>query len=928
MANNNHFELTLDTLAPTGAIHWETAFAQSSAKVSITSDGSACLMKVWYDAVATGDTNSANYKAAVFEAYSTSKTFTNMPEGNWYAHMILSDDVNNKSNVINSTDDYAMVKCDQTKPTLSNVYLEDKDGSDPYAPYDAKAYTNKNTVNYHFEFADGGSYPSGVVEATVSGPFVGSPKTISGPTGGFVTDELTFDSTITAGKTATITVTVKDASGNVSDAGSASIEYDPEIESAKATIALVKTDGTTPLPAHISTTNTAATNYNPKIKVNVSSQGKDIRGYRVWEGANEPTDWVGPTTGTYINFPLSVEMTVSAGEGEKVFHCALKDKAGNYIESTTQSVNVDNTKPTISLTASGFNGSADKKIISNVSGYNTFTLTPTFSDTNSDINSWDLKNGTVSLKGSHKSGDVIEFTSTSASMTEGTNTFTLIATDNAGNTNSTTVQVIFDKTGPAISLSKPTNTWYTTSAAIDAQTSAVTDSNIINTVYAWISTSNTKSEAKPTAAKAVAFTGVSQTISNSDIEKSALIESAELYMHACAIDEVGNIGYATPVPFKFDSVKPVIESFGFEKQVYNTTTAKVLLSATDNVSGLKYMRIEGSGIANPTSATSGAVTVDETKWESYATEKSVTLKTPDGLKDAYVYVMDNAGNISEVKNAVATELDTSVPAATFKLFELGGTANKAAISSVDTFSVKIGCTDDSYLQGDHKMQYKLYGDFNTAHGKTGAITESAASWVDFTDADLSSADDAILVNNLYCTTGDGEKKIYLKVRDNAENTTQQLEVSFIYDTTPPTVDVENVDHNRISKVHEARHAGHVAEEGHESACFADECKFDIVPSEVIKAYKVCAYATQALATAGSHNDKAIPTAGGSTNVAGTGLNSSATIHCMVRGADYEAALNGGTTYTGTDHAFDGTHYIVVYVQDLAGTWSVAANFAA
>ena len=52
-------------------------------------------------------------------------------------------------------------------------------------------------------------------------------------------------------------------------------------------------------------------------------------------------------------------------------------------------------------------------------------------------------------------------------------------------------------------------------------------------------------------------------------------------------------------------------------------------------------------------------------------------------------------------------------------------------------------------------------------------------------------------------------------------------------------------------------------------------------------------------------------------MAATGLNSSAAVTCMIKGEDYQDVVGA-----------DGAHIVVVYVQDLGGTWSVAASFSA
>ena len=58
---------------------------------------------------------------------------------------------------------------------------------------------------------------------------------------------------------------------------------------------------------------------------------------------------------------------------------------------------------------------------------------------------------------------------------------------------------------------------------------------------------------------------------------------------------------------------------------------------------------------------------------------------------------------------------------------------------------------------------------------------------------------------------------------------------------------------------------------------------------------------------------------GSIGMYASGLNSNEPVSAKIKGADYELAL-------GEVGKVDGAHIVVVYVQDLAGQWSVAAQF--
>jgi hypothetical protein len=143
--------------------------------------------------------------------------------------------------------------------------------------------------------------------------------------------------------------------------------------------------------------------------------------------------------------------------------------------------------------------------------------------------------------------------------------------------------------------------------------------------------------------------------------------------------------------------------------------------------------------------------------------------------------------------------------------------------------------------------------------------------------------------------------------------------SFVYDTTAPVVAVSEIDFNRISKVNvERRNAA-----GTIVGKYADEVHFVLTPDSAIQAYKVCAYADASAAAAVTDvaAEVAIGKANGSIHMSDSGLKSADPISAMIKGADYEAALGGSD-----ENPVDGAHIVVVYVQDLAGTWSVAAQF--
>ena len=367
-------------------------------------------------------------------------------------------------------------------------------------------------------------------------------------------------------------------------------------------------------------------------------------------------------------------------------------------------------------------------------------------------------------------------------------------------------------------------------------------------------------------------------------------------MHVMLVDEVGNVSYAH-LKFGYDTVAPVIKTANFTAEAYPSTAATIKLTYEDATSGVVEMRVSGD-------ITDGTA---EGRWEPIVGTRNVTLSEGDGNKSVLVEIRDAAGLSSS--KSISCELDTTFPSPVLDLFEADNINPKPAHSALASFSARLKIENDDFMGG---VKYKLYGDFCYNEQGPAGIIKDDAEWKDFVVDD---GKEYMSITNLFCTSGDGIKNIYVVVKDNAGNEmTIKDPKSFVYDTTLPIVTVSDIDYNRISKVHTERRNG----SGLIVGKFADETHFTFKPDSVIQAYKVCAYADASAAAAGSASDEAIGKAHGSINMSGTCLNSDAAIPATIKGADYEAALGGA--------GHDGAHIVVVYVQDLAGQWSVAAKF--
>lgn len=914
MANNNHFELALDTTAPTGSITRAGAYLKKNSTMSITktdsNSGQVTLMKLWFDTKATATKADSGYTAASWEAASTSYTTKFTTDGEYYYHLVLMDSVGNESVVYNT----ALMVYDTTLPTITNATITDPDGLD-----DSKTtYTNQLSNTISFNYSDN---LSGVVSGRlVCAELTGSPISLTLDSAkSSYSGTINFIDSAEDGKK-TVQIYVTDRSGNESLVAETSIILDRALD--KPILSLHKvvsgeTVPTTALPEYI--------NYlGIKAKLVVSDS---IVKYRIWEDGQSVPTWTDSAftpTDTTPSTTYSKAITLNSTDGTHTIRAEVMDAAGNTTEAVSRSVIVDRVAPTGSIAlsvdvADNMDEDANLVYISKITGYNTAKLTVTIADERSGIASYKILVGSTTWKTgtTAASASVFTISGTDAALKEGSNAVKLEITDKAGNTYTSTQAlgtIVLDTTKPTVSITA-LKTWYNAQFALPQDASGadygsitLADSNDGWVVKYCVWTDTTASGVVPASPTWISSTSASLTkdwpATTAQIQWN-LAQSANNYLHVACVDMVGNVSAVANTKFGYDSVVPNKPAVAWTQSAYASATAQITITATDETSGIEYMQISG----DITNSTSG--------WESFVTTKSVTLTSTDGYKKIKVMVKDKAGNVSVWSDEAQTELDTSIPSGTLSLRNKGTTTAKDDPSNIATFDAYITYNDDTIGNG----YYKIWGDF-----VGGESTEAAAQWVEIVPDKGAKA----LTLSLTCTSGDGQKNIAVRLKDSADNlypasTTDPLKANFTYDTEAPEVTVTGVDYNRVSKVHINRYNGTSAI----SNKYCDEINFSfhIGDNEIFKAYKVCAYADQTAAEAGSYEDAAIPTTAGSLNMSKDGISQTGTVSCLLKGADFENALNGGNG-TVTNHTFDGAHYVVVYVQDQGGTWSEAANFSA
>lgn len=860
MANNNHFLLTLDTLAPSGSIT-ANRYYNANGDVTIVK-GDATHMYVWFDDKAAGER--ADAPASYIEA-ADKITSAFAADGNYYYHLILVDDVGNESEVYNTE----MITYDVTKPEVTSVSIND-----------GKSFTTSRNVTVVVKFSDA---LSGPVSVQLGGDITAqTAHSLSAEE--IAAGEVTLTAELNAltaeegeeGANRTVTATVTDAAGNTSVAGEDYIELDTVAPT--GALYLKTADGSANLPAFVNKTEF-------KAQIVIDDVHSDIVGYKVWgdvEGlAEEPVSYIPVTAGTN---PIEADFNFTTGDGKKTVNAKVIDEAGNE----TLLAPWDKTTLTQTLATAAI--SSDKAFISKIDGFTTATITTVITEGSAATKSWRLLSGeTVVKEGEGAVPATIEVTTNDAPFTaEGAHELVLEVTDVATSVVvSDPITVTSDFTGPVPS-TITVEAWYKTTSGFVA---SATDAGAgMAFMQAWVSNKANDEDAK---GEEISY-AITSAADTAKFDWSGATESAENYVHIKYTDAVGNISYVHSPAFGYDTVapeKPVVTV----PEVTNTPSINVTVSFSDATSGVAQMKVWGD--------IEGAATENDAQWVTAATSYAVTLTAGDGMKKVYAKVIDVAGNESAVSEYDEVELDQTVPAATLALRLADDSAALPSFTSVAKIAAHVSGGDDA---GEGTaVQYLLYGDFSYGAQSAQGVTEAAAVWTDLVYADGQAY---MVVSDMYLTEGEGNKNVYLKVKDNAGNISESIAVqSTYYDPSAPEVVVSGVDYNRISKMHTAR--------SDNAAKWNDETNFVFTPSEPIQAYKVVAYADQAAAEAGSDADAVIPSDGGSVNMSATGINSADAVSAMIRGADLETAVPG-----------DGVKVIVVYVQDLAGTWSVAAQF--
>lgn len=176
---------------------------------------------------------------------------------------------------------------------------------------------------------------------------------------------------------------------------------------------------------------------------------------------------------------------------------------------------------------------------------------------------------------------------------------------------------------------------------------------------------------------------------------------------------------------------------------------------------------------------------------------------------------------------------------------------------------------------------KIWGVVDAAYDTDVKETEGESAWITLQST-----------KQIKLAAGDGNKTLYVRIRDDVHNQSGQASDSITLDTTKPVVAISGPDVTKISK-----------QTGKDTSAFSFQ-----VDTAFIE-YKV-----KVVSSTGAAHDTGtqIPTVGGSTNMSGSeSFAANTPISCTIKGVDLETASPG-----------DGSKIIKVFAKDAAGNWSV------
>jgi len=447
---------------------------------------------------------------------------------------------------------------------------------------------------------------------------------------------MSWDSTTAASGPHSLSARARDAAGNQTTSAAVTVTIDntaPTVSmSAPANGAMVS--GTVPVSADASD--------------NIAVVGVQF----LLDGAALSTE---DTTG-----PFSISWdTGTAGTGAHTLSARARDAAGNMTTSATVSVTIDNTAPTISMTAPA-NGAAVSK---------TLSLSATASDNTGVAGVQFLLDGAAVGAEDTTAPYAISWDSTTAGS--GSHTLSARARDAAGNvTTSATISVTIDNTAPTISMTAPAN-GTTVSGTVPVSATATDDAGVAGVQFLL---------------DGVALGAEDTTAPYSMSWDSTTAGSGAHTLSARARDAAGNLTTSAAVSVTVDTMAPTVSITAPANGATVSGTVGVSATASDDV-GVVGVQFLLDGVALGPEDTTAPYSIS---WDS--------TTAGGGTHTLSARARDVAGNLT-TSAAVSVTIDITAPTVS-----ITAPANGAAVSG--TVAVSATASDNVGVVG---VQFLLDG---------------------------------------------------------------------------------------------------------------------------------------------------------------------------------------------------------------------------
>lgn len=330
----------------------------------------------------------------------------------------------------------------------------------------------------------------------------------------------------------------------------------------------------------------------------------------------------------------------SLSDGAHSFAVKATDTAGNTGSASTASWTVDTIAPVLTITTPSTNAT-----VVAAASVSAFTLSGAC-ETGITVNLTGALTSTASC-----SAGAWSTTLNLTSLSDGTLSITATQTDVAGNATSAIRTFIKDTTAPAITLTSVPSSAQKGGSSV-AIGFSVTEANITTSQSFAVSYSTDNGSSWTAAGSVASTTGPLTSAAFSYTLTFPSVDTSQFKVKVTGSDQAGNASTAAiSSAFTVDSTVPSITAFQMAGGLTNVglPTVAFTVSASDSLSGVAFMRL------------SETATYSNDSWQTFATTGNFVLSQVNGAKIVYIWVKDQAGNISSSSNYSIT-LSATPPA--------------------------------------------------------------------------------------------------------------------------------------------------------------------------------------------------------------------------------------------------------------------------